>query len=287
METRGAAAGDRMIAFAILMLMLPVGLLVVALIGAWLEGRRSEWSFGIGQVVSNIFAGIGGAPLLFLVTSFVLNALPQLGMSSLAGGMSMLEVQMMQYRTGNLMVVQALFGVLAWPLCQMILISAAIATLDGRSVVPRDVLIHALRRTPVAIVVTILFGLGFMLGLTVLIVPGILLLLTWFVVLPTVAVEDATILGSFGRSSELMRGMRWRLLVLLLLIGILWMVVSVLAGALTVAMRDTGLFGMAAVHLVSATLLGTIPPALLAAVYHEVRTAKGGIGTRDLEAVFA
>ena len=287
METRGAAAGDRMIAFAILMLMLPVGLLVVALIGAWLEGRRSEWPFGVGQVVSNTFAGIGGAPLLFLVTSFVLNALPQLGMSSLAGGMNMLEVQMMQYRSGNLMVVQALFGVLAWPLCQMILIAAAVTTLDGRSVVPRDVLIHALRRTPIAIVVTILFALGMLLGLSVLIVPGLLLLLTWFVALPAVAVEDATILGSFGRSSELMRGMRWRLLVLLLLIGILWLVVSGLAGVLAVAMRGTGLFGMAAVQLVSATLLGTIPPALLAAVYHEARTAKGGIGTHDLEAVFA
>ena len=61
-----------MAAFAILFLLVPVVLLAIAIGGAWMEGRRSPYAFGMGRVISNAFTAIGGAPLALLAASAAL-----------------------------------------------------------------------------------------------------------------------------------------------------------------------------------------------------------------------
>lgn len=276
-----------MVAFGLILLLTPLIVLVVVLVGAWMEARRSEWSFGIGRVLSNTFVGIGGAPLAFLAISAVLNALPQqvLQVDTAAG--TLVGAGAIPGGAGVLIGGWGVWLLVLWPFAQLVMLKLAIDPLNGRRANVRAALSHGIRRTPAAILVSILFWLGFSIGLAVLVVPGIVLMLTWFVVLPVLAVEEGPMLDSFSRSSTLMKGMRWRLLLLLILTAILWMVVVALMAALGVAVAGVGTPGVIVVQMIAATLMGTIPPAMLAAIYHEVRTAKEGAGDHDLDAVFA
>jgi len=56
---------------------------------------------------------------------------------------------------------------------------------------------------------SILAALGVMLGLALLIVPGLILLTWWSVILPVIVLERRGVLESFGRSRELVRGHGW------------------------------------------------------------------------------
>ena len=73
-------------------------------------------------------------------------------------------------------------------------------------------------------VAAILAGFGIVLGLILLIVPGLVLLTWWAVIVPVVVLENKSAGESFGRSRELVRGYGWSVfgvivLVILLLIG--------------------------------------------------------------------
>lgn len=276
-----------MVAFALILLLMPLVVLVIVLVGAWMEARRSEWSFGIGRVLSNTFVGIGGAPLALIAISAVVNALPQQVLQGDVATAGFIRAGLMPPNSGLFIGGWSVWAIVLWPLAQLIMLKLAIDPLNERRADVRAAFGRGLRRAPAAILVSILFSLAFFVGLMVLVVPGIFLMLTWFVVLPVLGVEDGRMLDSFSRSSTLMKGMRWRLLLLLLLTGLLWMVVMGLTSALGVAVAGAGTSGVVVVQMIAATLLGTIPPALLAAVYHEVRTAKEGAGDHNLEAVFA
>lgn len=56
---------------------------------------------------------------------------------------------------------------------------------------------------------SILAALGVMVGLVLLIVPGLILLTWWSVILPVIVLERRGVLESFGRSRELVRGRGW------------------------------------------------------------------------------
>ena len=59
--------------------------------------------------------------------------------------------------------------------------------------------------------VSVLYVTGLVAGLIVLIIPGLVLAMTWFVVIPVCSYERLGIGASFGRSAELTRGHRWSL----------------------------------------------------------------------------
>jgi hypothetical protein len=71
----------------------------------------------------------------------------------------------------------------------------------------------------------ILAGLGIVLGLILLIVPGLVLLTWWSLIVPAIVLEGKPAMDSFGRSRELVRGNGWNvfaviILTLLIVIGI-------------------------------------------------------------------
>ena len=74
------------------------------------------------------------------------------------------------------------------------------------------------------IVAGILAGLGVVLGLILLIVPGLILLTWWVLIIPVIVLEQRSAGDAFGRSRELVRGFGWGVfgvivLTILLLIG--------------------------------------------------------------------
>jgi len=61
----------------------------------------------------------------------------------------------------------------------------------------------------VLIAASILAAIGIMLGLVLLIVPGLVLLTWWSLIVPAIVLEKAGVLQSFGRSRQLVRGHGW------------------------------------------------------------------------------
>lgn len=274
-----------MVAFAILMLALPVLLLVVAIGGAWMEGRRSPYSFGIGRVISNAFTAIGRAPLALFGASALLNAPIQVVTALVAARMGDADRLV---TVGTMLAPFGMLWIFVYPFLKLFMTGIAVDALADRSVEPAATLRMALRRTLPALGMLILFGIALMVGMVLFVVPALVLMLTWFVILPVMAVEGRGPIEAFGRSSELMRGMRWRLLLLLVLAGLLWLVVSGMGNGLSLVLFGTdGSWSNAAIQAVVSTLLGVFPAVGAAAVYHEVRTAKEGDGSHDLAAVFA
>jgi hypothetical protein len=87
------------------------------------------------------------------------------------------------------------------------------------------------------ILVGIVVGLGVLVGLILIIVPGLILLTIWSVSAPVVVLERPGGLRALGRSRELVRGNGWRVfgvvLVFFLLIIVLGTTLEVLADALS------------------------------------------------------
>jgi hypothetical protein len=122
------------------------------------------------------------------------------------------------------------------------------------------------------IVAGILAGLGILIGLILLIVPGLFLMTIWAVIVPVIVLEGKSAGESFSRSRELVRGYGWGvfgviLLTILLLIGVeivIGLVLSPLAGWLKGFVSN----------IVSGTLTAPVFAIVLTLLYFRLKAAK-------------
>ena len=122
------------------------------------------------------------------------------------------------------------------------------------------------------IVAGILAAIGIIVGLILLIVPGLVLMTWWAVIVPTIVLENRSAGESFTRSRELVRGYGWAVfgvivLVLLLLIGfqiVLSLIFSPLADWLQSFVSQ----------IVSGTLTSPFIAVVLTLLYFRLRAAK-------------
>lgn len=134
---------------------------------------------------------------------------------------------------------------------------------------------------PGNVALTVIYYACFLLGLVVLIVPGLILSCMWAVFLPAHMAEGDSFLSCFARSSRLTKGCRWRIFGLTLIYGLL---VGGLVGFLSGFAN-----GLASSHVPSgvviavrviAALLGAavavVSAAGVAAIYLGLRGAKEG-----------
>lgn len=84
----------------------------------------------------------------------------------------------------------------------------------------------------------ILFSLGVGVGLILLIVPGLILLTFWSVGAPAIVVEDAGVIGAFGRSWRLVRGEAWSVFGTLLVVLLIVIAIGVVLGAIATPISD-------------------------------------------------
>ncbi len=256
-------------------------------VAAWREGRRSPWSFAIGRVISNSFSAIGGAPLAFLAIALVFGGLPSLLVGVAIGDVTanpqaaVLNMSRVTSSYGGILLLRALL----WPFAQGMLMLLALDVLTGRVADVGRAAGSALRTWVFAIALTLLTWIGIAIGLMVLVIPGLVLLLNWFVAMPVLFAERKGVFDSFGRSTDLLRGMRWRLLLLLMIGAVLWFLATLVGGVLQATLPDSWM--AQAGNVVFATLGAMVMPAVTAAVYHEAVVAKEGRGGRDLDDVFA
>lgn len=89
------------------------------------------------------------------------------------------------------------------------------------------------------IVAGLLAGLGILVGLILLIVPGLYLLTRWALIVPVVVLEKRSAGESFGRSHELVRGHGWTIFGLIVVVALLSAIVGgIISGILRAALND-------------------------------------------------
>jgi uncharacterized membrane protein len=125
--------------------------------------------------------------------------------------------------------------------------------------------------------------LGVMVGMLLLVVPGIIILLMWSVAVPSYVEERAGVVASLKRSRELTKGSRWKILglyvVMLTIIVLIQMLVVAILG-------QAGTLAIVAAMLTSA-VFGTLFAAMIASLYVELRQVKDGATPDRLAEVFA
>lgn len=121
-------------------------------------------------------------------------------------------------------------------------------------------------------VAAILAGLGIVLGLILLIIPGLVLMTWWAVIVPVVVLENRSAGEAFTRSRELVRGHGWGVfgvivLMVLLLIGFS-LVLSLVLSPLTDWLQSF------ISQIVSGTLTAPFVAVVLTLLYFRLRQAK-------------
>jgi uncharacterized membrane protein len=181
-------------------------------------------------------------------------------------------------------------------LSQAIVLYGAFQVMRGRPIDLAESARIGLRRFFPVVGLGISVALLCFLAALLLVIPGMILYVMWFVATPVCVVEQLGPFRSMGRSRELTKGHRWKIFGLQLVILIPALIVGGIVGAVMLATVGTGgLLTMA--HALSSTL-GQVANLIWSAIwtafyaitvvvtYHDLRVAKEGIDTEQIAAVF-
>ncbi len=139
---------------------------------------------------------------------------------------------------------------------------------------------------------------GLLTGLATLafVIPGIIVAIMLWVVIPVAVVEQRG-LESLPRSAELTKGYRWPIFFLFLMLFVILigvgMVMGVIATAIMAAGMDSSggfstpaLTGLIATEWIISAFISALSAVLAAVTYHDLRVAKEGADTSQIAAVF-
>lgn len=122
-----------------------------------------------------------------------------------------------------------------------------------------------------------LAGIGIMIGLVLLIVPGLILLTIWAVIAPVIVIERRGVFESFGRSRELVRGNGWAVFGTVLTAFLITVIASFIFGAIAEGIADGPLLRIV-FSVLSATLTAPIGALVAAVLYFRLLGLKGDSG---------
>jgi ABC-type multidrug transport system fused ATPase/permease subunit len=120
----------------------------------------------------------------------------------------------------------------------------------------------------------ILAGIGITIGFVLLIVPGLILLTWWAVIVPAIVIDKTGVMGSFGRSRELVRHNGWRVFGVLLVLFVLQLVLGGVVKALANGISDS-FASYAIADLIVRVLLVPLSGIAATVMYVELRRIKG------------
>ena len=136
----------------------------------------------------------------------------------------------------------ALIGFVAAFLVQAALVKAAQDVRDGRVDLSIGETVSAAWQVfwPVA-GASILAGLAIVIGLFLLIVPGLFLITIWAVIVPAIVIERARVFSSFGRSRQLVKGNGWNVFGILVITFLILFAVQLILGLILSPLNSTAL----------------------------------------------
>ena len=130
--------------------------------------------------------------------------------------------------------------------------------------------------------VALLAGLCIILGLVLLVIPGVIVATMLWVAIPVAVVERPGIVASLRRSTELTSGNRWRILGILVVLNVIERVMSFIIE--NAVLENIALY--LAMSLVIAAFIAAIDSVITAVGYHDLRVAKEGVDTSQIASVF-
>ena len=160
---------------------------------------------------------------------------------------------------------------------------AAAQVLDGGRPAVMSALEQGLRRFLPLLGAWICVGLLTLLGSMLLIVPGLIVYMMYFVVSPVCVLEGRGPIASMNRSAALTKGNRWRLFGLFLVLLVLTLLV---AAAALLAKLALGAAGGAIVQLAVNAAVGVFGTAAGTVAYRDLVGVRDGIGGGRLASVF-
>lgn len=137
---------------------------------------------------------------------------------------------------------------------------------------------------------SILFGIGIFIGLVLLIIPGIILWVSWSIWVPAVIVEDMSATAALGRSNQLVGGSRWSVfgyfIVVYVIVWLISAVVTATLGALIFGGLDGAALTAASAVIGIALALFTTPFVVAATVvlYFDQRVRREAFDVAHLAA---
>jgi hypothetical protein len=182
-----------------------------------------------------------------------------------------------------------LVGLLTAALTQSALTYGTLQDLRGQRAGIGECISRGLSATPKVAIAAILWSIAVVLGFVLLVVPGIILMVMFWVYVPAIVVENAGILDCFGRSRTLTRGHRWSIfglfaLVFIVIFGLEFVVLSQVDAQEIAAAMSRGwiIWAMSAVSIVI-----TAYAAVVTSVgYYYLRAEKEGVLIDDIAKVF-
>lgn len=183
-------------------------------------------------------------------------------------------------------VIRSLVDLVLGQVVTITLIYGTVRSLRGSKVGIGECLSEGIGRLPAALGVAILSGLGIVVGLILLVVPGIYLATQWAVAVPVAVVERTGVGGAFTRSANLTEGRRWRVLGALVVSGILTIAIGAIAGVVW----GSGLEVEETPAAIAAWIIGAFTQAFMSTLsgvlYTFLRRDKEGADIESIASVF-
>jgi hypothetical protein len=213
------------------------------------EAYTPAATFGIGRVMGASFTALGRNFVPFITLS-VICAVPNILFTVLNPDFQRVlsgnfqPVPMAERFNGahvGLTLLGWLVSILSYSLNQSALVFGTVQDLQGRRVGFGAIVSRGFSALLPVVGAAILMTLGLMVGFVLLFVPGLILLVMWWVTIPSIVIERADIAAAFGRSRQLTAGHRWGIFGLIILAGIVWqIIVGVVAGGVGAAFGASG-----------------------------------------------
>ena len=172
-------------------------------------------------------------------------------------------------------------------LSQAAIIYGTFQDLRGQKASIGDCIARGLASMVPVIIGSILLSLGFGVGFVLLVVPGLILLVMWWVYIPAIVVESKGIIEAFGRSRELTRGRRLHIFGLALIVGIVMLVISYALGKALQgdATGQVSIVG-SIIQYVFLSVLTAFNSVLVAVGYYYLRAEKEGVDVNVIASIF-
>lgn len=253
----------------------------------------------IGRIFNRAFGTIGSNPVATLGLAFIFGALPTTLMTYVTQGFRTVGVPSLftLWMTVGIGVASILLSIVFWTITQGALVRATVAYSEGdKASVGESIFAGFIVALPLFLL-GLLSAIGIALAMILLIVPGVMLYLTWSVAAPALVQERIGVFAAFGRSAYLTRDARWTIfgIELIALVGY-WMFSGIigavqfafLGGIRQMAAASTQGFPLS--YYILTAVSGTIGTAVWGVIqtslYVELRNWKDGPATDALAEVF-
>lgn len=267
------------------------------------EGDRS--SISIGRILSRAFGTLGSNPVATLGIALLFSALPSM---LIIYAIASWGIEPFRVMGPTATIAVALFSVLVFVLLSMItqgaLVRATVAYSQGGKASLAESAMAGLTVVLPLFLLGLLSALGFLLGLILLVVPGVILYVMWSVAAPALVEERLGPIEAFRRSHYLTHGARWKIFALMLLLVVIYWLFTTVTQMLSImwftpgsieaeAMGGAGMdamgnlmAGVLMVSVVSGTITSAVWGVIMSSLYVELRDWKDGPRTEQLADVF-